>query len=257
MHARSSLNVLVTGAARRVGRGIALHLARHGWGIAVHYGNSEAEASEVVALIRAEGGRAVALQANLEREEEVERLTPRAAEILGPLSCLVNNASAFEPDHAWNATRRSWDLHMMVNLRAPLILTQGFARQLPEGTVGNVINIIDERVWNLTPHFLSYTVSKAALWTLTRTLAPALAPRIRVNALGPGPTLPSVHQTPESFRALCETMPLQRGTNPEEIGRAIRFLLEAPAVTGQMIALDGGQHLGWLLPQQDEEMARS
>ena len=257
MDARTSPNVLVTGAAKRIGRGVALDLARHGWGVAVHYGNSEVEANEVVAAIHASGGRAVALQADLEREDEVEGLTQRAAEMLGPLSCLVNNASVFAPDHALDSTRRSWDLHMAVNLRAPLVLAQSFARQLPRGTLGNVINVIDERVWNLTPYFLSYTVSKAALWTMTRTLALALAPRIRVNAVGPGPTLPSVHQTPESFQALCETMPLRRGTSPDEIALAIRFLLAAPAVTGQMIALDGGQHLGWLLPEQDAEMARS
>jgi NAD(P)-dependent dehydrogenase (short-subunit alcohol dehydrogenase family) len=257
MDARSSSNVLVTGAAKRIGRGVALDLARHGWGVAIHYGNSEVEADEVVAAIRAFGGRAVAVQGKLEREEEVQSLAQRAAEMLGPLSCLVNNASVFEPDHALDATRRSWDLHMAVNVRAPLILTQSFARQLPQGTSGNVINILDERVWNLTPHFLSYTVSKAALWTLTRTLASALAPRIRVNAIGPGPTLPSIHQTPEAFQALCDTMPLRRGTSPDEIGRAIRFLLDAPAVTGQMIALDAGQHFGWMLPEQDAEMARS
>jgi NAD(P)-dependent dehydrogenase (short-subunit alcohol dehydrogenase family) len=248
---------LVTGAAKRVGRAIALDLARHGWGVAVHYGTSEAQAEEVVAAIRAMGGRAAALRADLGREEEVEALVPRAAEALGPVGCLVNNASVFESDEVLDATRESWDFHMAVNLRAPLVLAQRFARQLPPAMPGNVVNIIDERVWRLTPHFLSYTVSKAALWTLTRTLALALAPRVRVNAIGPGPTLPSIHQSRESFQRLCGTMPLQRGTKPEEIGRAIRFLLEAPALTGQMIALDGGQHLGWLLPGQDAEMARS
>ncbi len=250
-------NALVTGAAKRIGRGIALDLARHGWGVAVHCRDSREAANELVSTILASGGRAVAVQADLEREEEVERLAPQAAERLGPLSCLVNNASVFEPDEALDATRRSWDLHMEVNLRAPFVLTQHFALQLPRGVVGNVVNIIDERVWRLTPHFLSYTVSKAALWALTRTLALALAPRVRVNAIGPGPTLPSIHQTRESFQNLCGTMPLRRGTSPDEIGRAVRFLLEAPAVTGQMIALDGGQHLGWLLPEQDAEMARS
>jgi NAD(P)-dependent dehydrogenase (short-subunit alcohol dehydrogenase family) len=250
-------NVLVTGAAKRVGRGIALHLARHGWGVAVHYGTSKVSAGQVVAEIEAMGGRAVAVQADLGREEEAEALVPRAAEMLGSLTCLVNNASVFEPDEALDVTRRSWDFHMAINLRAPFVLTQCFARYLSSGLDGNVVNMIDERVWDLTPHFMSYTVSKAALWTLTRTLALALAPRIRVNAIGPGPVLPSIHQTRESFQRLCETMPLRRGTTPDEIGRAIRFLLDAPAVTGQMIALDGGQHLGWLLPEQDVEIAQS
>lgn len=248
---------LVTGAARRVGRAIALDLASRGWAVAIHYRNSAAEAQDAVARIRAQGGRAVALRADLAREEEVEPLVPRAAEALGPLGCLVNNASSFERDGALDATRASWDLHMESNLRAPFVLIQHFARQLESGAEGNVINIVDERVWNLTPHFVSYTLSKAALWALTRTLALALAPAIRVNAIGPGPTLASVHQSAESFGRQCATMPLQRGTTPEEICRAVRFILEAPAMTGQMIALDGGKHLGWLLPGQDDELAAS
>ena len=134
---------------------------------------------------------------------------------------------------------------MEVNLRAPLVLTRAFAEQLPDGVEGNVINVIDQRVWNLTPHFTSYTVSKAALWTLTRTLALALAPRIRVNAVGPGPTLPSARQTEEQFRRQWSSLPLMRRVAPEEICEAVRFIIDAPSVTGQMIAVDGGQHLGW------------
>jgi NAD(P)-dependent dehydrogenase (short-subunit alcohol dehydrogenase family) len=249
--------VLVTGAARRVGRAIALDLGKAGWRVAVHYCSSAAEAAEVVDAIRAEGGRAAAVSADLGKEEEVGTLVDRAAAAVGPLTCLVNNASIFEADDIETVSRTSWERHLAINLRAPLVLIQAFARQLPAGSGGNVVNIIDERVWNLTPHFLSYTVSKAGLWTLTQTLATALAPRIRINAIGPGPVLPSHYQTRESFERLCRSMPLRRGTSPAEIAGAVRFLIGTASLTGQMIALDGGQHLGWLLPDQDAEMAAS
>ena len=243
-----SKSALVTGAARRIGRAIALDLARHGWAVAVHHHRSADEAREVVAAIEAGGGRAALLRADLTREEEVQALVPKAAEALGPLSCLVNNASAFELDLADNATRASWDLHLETNLRAPFVLTQAFARQLPADLPGNVVNLLDQRVWNLTPYFVSYTVSKTGLWTLTRTLALALAPRIRVNAIGPGPALRSARQSVADFQRQCEMTPLKRGTTPEEICDAVRFILGAPALTGQMIVLDGGQHLGMKLP---------
>jgi NAD(P)-dependent dehydrogenase (short-subunit alcohol dehydrogenase family) len=170
---------------------------------------------------------------------------PRAVAALGPLGCLVNNASSFENDAVATATRASWDEHIEVNLRAPLVLMQGFAAQLPEAASGAIINMLDQRVWSLTPYFVSYTVSKAGLWTLTQTMALALAPRIRVNGIGPGPTLPSPRQSEEQFARQCAAVPLRRGTSPEEIAAAVRFILAAPAMTGQMIALDGGQHLGW------------
>ncbi|HTO80980.1 MAG TPA: SDR family oxidoreductase [Methylomirabilota bacterium] len=236
---------LVTGAAQRIGKAIALDLAKAGWAVAVHYHRSDADAAAVVDAIRTLGGAAVALPADLSRESEVETLVPRAGAALGPLTCLVNNAALFELDTAATATRASWDAHIETNLRAPLVLAQAFARQLPAGAAGNIINMLDQRVWNLTPYFLSYTVAKSGLWTLTRTLALALAPRIRVNGIGPGPTLPSPRQSDAQFAEQSKSVPLGRGTTPEEICSAVRFLLDAPAVTGQMIALDGGQHLGW------------
>ena len=239
---------LVTGAARRIGRAIALDLARHGWAVAVHCNRSEAEAREVVGLIEQGGGRATLVQADLAREAEVETLVPRATEALGPLTCLVNNASTFELDLADTVTRASWDAHLETNLRAPFLLMQAFARQLPVDQAGNVINLLDQRVWNLPPYFVSYTVSKTGLWTLTRSLALALAPRIRVNAIGPGPALKSPRQTEADFTRQCEMTPLKRGTTPEEICDAVRFILGSPALTGQMIVLDGGQHLGMKLP---------
>ncbi len=239
---------LVTGAAKRIGRAIALDLAAHGWDVAVHYHSSEADALDAVRAVEALGRRATALKADLGREAETGTLVGRAVAALGPLTLLVNNASTFESD-GWNTVdRASWDLHVETNLRAPFVLTQAFARQLPDGDEGNVINLLDQRVWNPTPAFMSYTVSKLGLWGLTQTLALALAPRIRVNGIGPGPAMPNIRQTQAHFDEQCASMPLKRGTTPEEICRTLRFILDAPAMTGQMIALDGGQHLGWAPP---------
>lgn len=240
---------LVTGAARRIGRAIALELARDGWSVAVHYNSSAAEAEETAAVITDGGGKAVALQADLAVESETESLLPRAVEALGPLGCLVNSASTFELDLADGVTRRSWDLHMEPNLRAPFVLSQAFARAMPDDQGGAIVNLLDQRVWNLTPFFVSYSLAKCGLWTLTRTLALAFAPRIRVNGIGPGPTLPSPRQSQAQFDRQCARMPLGRGTTPEEIAAAVRFILAAKAMTGQMIALDGGQHLGWAQPE--------
>ncbi len=241
---------LVTGAGRRIGRAIALDLARHGWAVALHYNRSERDADVLARDIEDADGRVVTLKADLAIERESAALVPRAAEALGPLGCLVNNASVFTHDDIETASRDSWDSHIEANLRAPLVLTQAFARALPGPRGGVVVNLLDQRVWNLTPHFLSYTVSKTALWTLTRTLALALAPRIRVNAIGPGPVLPSARQSQAQFDAQCASLPLGRGATPEEIADGVRFLVSARSMTGQMIALDGGQHLAWAQPGQ-------
>lgn len=241
---------LVTGAGKRIGRAVALDLAAHGWAVGVHYHRSADDAEEVVRAIEGQGGRAVALHADLMDEPAVHTLVDRAAERLGPLTLLVNNASAFERDEAATVTRDSWDRHMEANLRAPFVLIQDFARRLPAGEHGLVVNMLDQRVWNLTPHFISYTLSKAGLWTLTRTLAQALAPRVRVNAIGPGPTLRNERQTEDHFAQQAAAVPMQRSTAPSEICAAIRFLIDAPAVTGQMIALDGGEHMGWAQPSR-------
>ncbi|MGE0257817.1 MAG: SDR family oxidoreductase [Alphaproteobacteria bacterium] len=236
---------LVTGAARRIGRALALGLAEAGYGVAVHHHSSHDAAQALVAEIGRGGGKAVALAADLADEAAVRKLLPAAAAVLGPIGVLVNNASIFENDTVATATRESWDAHLAVNLRAPFVLIQDYAASLPGDSGGVVVNLLDERVWNLTPYFVSYTVSKMGLWTLTRTMALALAPRIRVNAIGPGPTLPNARQTPAQFLDRCNNMPLRRGTSPREIAAAMRFILDAPAMTGQMIALDGGEHLGW------------
>jgi NAD(P)-dependent dehydrogenase (short-subunit alcohol dehydrogenase family) len=241
---------LVTGAGQRIGRACALALAEAGFALAVHYNSSGKAAEKVAAEIRDKGGKAVAIAADLTDEGSVLSLLPRAAAELGPVGVLVNNASVFEGDTIATVTRDSWERHLAVNLRAPFVLMQEFARHLPTEAGGLIVNLLDERVWNLTPYFVSYTLSKAGLWTLTQTMALALAPRIRVNGIGPGPTLPSPRQSHEQFLQQCRSTPLRRGTAPEEIAAALRFLLAAPAMTGQMIALDGGQHLGWAQPRQ-------
>lgn len=241
---------LVTGAGKRLGRAMSLALGRAGWAVALHYHRSRDEAIETADEIKREGGKAALLQADLAREAEVATLVPRAAEALGPLTLLINNASVFEMDQASTATRASWDAHMETNLRAPLVLSQAFAEQLPGNAQGNIVNMLDQRVWKLTPYFMSYTVSKMGLWTLTRTLALALAPRIRVNGIGPGPALPSARQTDQQFATHCEALPLKHGTTPDEIAATLMFILAAPSMTGQMIALDGGEHLAWQLPHK-------
>jgi NAD(P)-dependent dehydrogenase (short-subunit alcohol dehydrogenase family) len=237
--------VLITGAARRIGRTIALDLASQGWAVAVHYRNSEAEAESLVADIVESGGRAAALRADLAKPDEVIRLVPDCSRILGAPVCLINNASEFQIDTVATVTVESWHTHLDINLKAPVFLAQALAENLPLGAVGNVINIIDQRVWKLTPDFFSYTISKAGLWTATRTLAQALAPRVRVNAIGPGPVLQSIHQTGTDFAEEVRSTLLKRGPTSEEIAATVRFILAAPAMTGQMIALDGGQHLTW------------
>ncbi|GAB5470018.1 MAG: SDR family oxidoreductase [Rhodospirillales bacterium] len=234
---------VITGAARRIGRALALDLAQQGYAVAVHYNSSGREAQALVTEIREQGGKAVALAADLSRESEASSLIVRALAALGPIGLLVNNASIFDYDDIATVDRQSWDAHLEPNLRAPLVLTQGFVEALPVGDGGLVVNMIDARVLNPTPRYLSYTVSKAALWSLTQSLAQALAPRVRVNAIGPGPVLPPDGQTEAQFEARCQRLPLRRPADLAEICGALRFLLAAKSVTGQMLALDGGDHL--------------
>lgn len=236
---------LVTGAALRLGRAIALDLATLGWRIGVHYQTSNTEAESLVEEIDRLGSKALALPADLTSEAQLRGLVQSCAEELGPPTCLINNAARFEWDSIDTLDWAGWQAELDVNLRAPIFLIQEFARTLPEDGSGCVINMIDQRVWRLTPDFFSYTIAKSALWTATRTLAQALAPRIRVNAIGPGPVLPSLRQSQEDFERECRAAPLGRAATVEEVCRAVRFLLDSPSVTGQMIALDSGQHLAW------------
>jgi NAD(P)-dependent dehydrogenase (short-subunit alcohol dehydrogenase family) len=251
------MTALVTGAGRRLGRAMALYLARRGHDVAVHYATSAEEAEAVAEEIRAMGRRAVALQADILVEAEVEALVPRAVAALGPLTVLVNNASIFEHDLIQTATRESWDRHMESNLRAPYVLTQAFARQCPPAVPdaageplaqGLVVNMLDQRIHKLTPEFSTYTLAKMGLWALTRTAAQGLAPHVRVNGIGPGPTLQGGRQSAEQFARQRAATVLGRGASPEGITAALGFFLDSPAVTGQMIAVDGGQHLAWETP---------
>ncbi len=237
--------VLLTGSSQRLGKAMALAMAADGWSVAVHYHSSVEQAEITVAEIKSLGVRAEAFCCDLSQEGETSRLLGRVNRHLGIVSCLVNNAAHFELDRIDSMTRNSWDRHIETNLRAPLVLSQSFARQLPDKAKGLIVNMIDQRVWNLTPHFLSYTVAKAGLWTLTQTLAQALGPDIRVNAIGPGFTLPAPNQSQEHFDNRWKKTPLQRSATPEDIIGALRYILSADAMTGQMVALDGGQHLGW------------
>lgn len=235
--------VLITGAARRIGRALALDLSQAGWTIAVHYRKSASEADRLAEEIKAKGGRAKSFQADLVDPAAPRALVADVVGAFGPPTVLINNASEFLPDTIQNLDDGTWDVHLGINLKAPVFLAQAIAAGLPDGCEGNIINIIDQRVWNLTPEFFSYTISKAGLWTATRTLAQALAPRIRVNAIGPGPVLRSIHQTDDDFAREAQSTLLKRGASTDEIASAVRFILATPSLTGQMIALDGGQHL--------------
>jgi NAD(P)-dependent dehydrogenase (short-subunit alcohol dehydrogenase family) len=253
MTTQNSKTALVTGASQRIGRAIAISMAADGWQIAVHYNTSAADANKVVQEISEAGGKAIAVPADLADETAVSALIPDIGQQLGPVSAVINNASIFEEDTVETATKHSWDSHMAINLRAPFLLTQGLAENRPKNEKANIINIVDQRVKNLTPYFSSYTLSKSALWTLTQTSAAALAPDIRVNAIGPGPTLPSVRQSQEQFDRQVALTPLQAQVDPEEICQAVRFILATPSMTGQLLALDSGQHLGWAQPGQPSQ----
>ncbi len=244
---------LVTGGAVRIGRAIGLRLAREGYDIALHVRRPGPAAEAALADIAAAGGRATVLPAELADAGEVERLIPAAVAALGPLGLLVNNASEFHPDTVETLDLALWDRHMAANLRAPVQLARAFAAQLPEGARGSVVNLIDQRVLKPTPACFSYSVSKEALWAATRMMAQALAPRVRVNAVGPGPTLANRRQEGDAFARQSASVLLGRGPSPEEIADAVAYLARASSVTGQMIAVDGGQHLAWRTPDVEDD----
>ncbi len=249
---------LVTGAGTRLGRAMATYLATRGFAVAVHYNTSADAANAVVADLTRDGHTVVSIQADLLSESQTQTLLPNAAKMLGlPITCLVNNASIFEYDNIETATRTTWDRHMESNLRAPFVLTQALAAQAPDAgqdgvgePVANalVVNMIDQRVRKLTPEFMTYTLAKMGLWAFTQTAAQALAPRVRVNAIGPGPTLKGARQSQAHFDAQRQATVLQRGANAQDITAALGYFLDAPAVTGQLLCVDGGQHLAWKTP---------
>lgn len=248
---RSARTVLITGAARRIGRVLALDFASRGWNVGVHVRTPDADSRSLAEQIRETGSAAAILTADLADAEAAQRLVPACTEALGSPCCLINSASLFRYDEIGTLTVAQWDEQFAVNLRAPVFLAKAFAEGSAPATPSNIINIIDQRVWKPTPNFFSYAASKSALWAVTRTLAQALAPAIRVNAIAPGPVLASAHQTAEEFDRQRKAVLLGRGTSPEEIAQAVQFILDAPAMTGQMLALDGGQHLAWRTPDVD------
>ena len=252
------MRALVTGAGARLGQAMALYLGGRGYDVAVHYASSDDGAQDTVNQIKAMGRNAIALQADLLDEDAAQALVQRAVDgLAGPLTCLINNASIFEYDTVDNATRKSWDRHMESNLRAPFVLTQNFAKQAPKAVVDDagepiaqamVLNMLDQRIHKLTPEFMTYTIAKMGLWALTQTTAQGLAPHVRVNGIGPGPTLQGHRQSAGHFAQQRAATVLERGANPKDITAALGYFLDAGAVTGQMISVDGGQHLAWQTP---------
>lgn len=238
---------LVTGGARRIGRGLCLAAARAGYDVAVHVRENPADADDLLKQIKDLGRQAAVVSGDL-GEPHVGRILGAAVNALGPVTLLVNNASRFEPDDLLTLTAESFDRHMAANLKAPVFLMQAFAKALPKDADGLIVNIVDQRVLRPNPLFYSYALSKAALWAATLTAAQALAPRIRVNAIGPGPTLASTHQSPADFAAEAAAVPLEKAASPDDIAAALAYLIDARSVTGQMLTVDGGQHLAWKTP---------
>jgi len=236
---------LVTGGAARIGGAIVGDLAQDGWAVAIHYNSSRAPAEAIAGAIRAAGGRATAIGADLADAEAVAGLLPEAEAALGPVTMVVNNAATFLRDELGHLDRGTWDTQFAVNLAAPVFLAEALAARLPPGLEGHVVNVLDQRVLKPIPVYVSYQLAKSALHTATRTLAQALAPRVRVNGIAPGPTLPHARSNDEEFSHETRHVPLQRGAELAEFGRTVRFLVENRSITGQTIALDGGQHLAW------------
>ncbi len=249
--ASAPLVALVTGGARRIGRAIVEDLAAHGWAIAIHYNRSHEEAARVAAGIQSAGGRAALVTGDFADFQCLKGIVAQAAEALGAPTLLINNASIFENDAVGALDRDLWERQLSVNLAAPVFLAEAFAARVPDGVEGNVVNLLDQRIWRPTPDHFSYQISKSALFTATETLAQALAPRIRVNAIAPGPVLPSAHSSEEHFRRLTQRILLRRPPHLADFGRTVRYLVETRSITGQVIALDGGQHLGERTPDVD------
>jgi NAD(P)-dependent dehydrogenase (short-subunit alcohol dehydrogenase family) len=243
-HPSPKPSVLVTGGSKRVGAQICRYLAELGWRVIIHHHNSADDADALAVEI---GGASV-LTADLSDPHQATQLVDEAFACAPGLKAIINNAAIFQQDEWHNFSVNLWQNHMAVNALAPTAMACRFAQRLPRQSTGSVVNIIDQRVWRLNPEFLSYTASKATLWSTTQMLAQALAPRVRVNAVGPGPTLQSVHQDSRVFEAEAQLTPLQHAVSPSEIAEAVAYLLHAKSVTGQMIAVDSGQHLAWETP---------
>ena len=237
--------VLITGGSQRIGAVISDRLAREGWNVIIHYNKSKKKAFNLKKNLSTYKINCCCIKADLSKELELKKLFKNAKKEMGVITCLINNASTFELDNLENIKKKKWDYHLNTNLWAPIFLIQQFIKNLPKNINGNIINVVDQRVINLTPFFTTYTITKSALWTLTQTTALALAPKIRVNAIGHGPTLPSKRQTNNKFKRQYMKVPLKKSVNPNEIAEAVLFILKSKSLTGQLINIDSGQHLGW------------
>ena len=245
-------NLLITGAATRVGKAIALHFAEKGWNIALHYFRSSSKAKELKKIIEQNWVKVALIKADLKNSKQVEKIVPLAKKKLGAIDCLINNAALFEKDDISNFTTKSWNDHFNINLLAPTILTKQFAKQASKKTVSNIINIIDQRIFNLTPFFMSYTISKSGLQTLTQTMAMRLGPNIKVNAIAPGPTIKSKRQTDRHFRNQVKSTLLKKSVRLEDICDTVEFLINNNSITGQIVAVDSGQNLSWNRKNEEE-----
>ncbi|MAI02852.1 MAG: short chain dehydrogenase [Rickettsiales bacterium] len=245
MKKKYSKTVFITGAAKRIGAKIATYLASLGFNVIVHYYKSETSAKKLCTSINKNKEMAYCVKADLLNNKELKKAFLKGINKFGKIDCLINNASIFEYDNLKTLKNSTWNSHITANLSAPLFLSKLFYEFLPKNTKGDIINIIDQRVLNITPHFLSYTIAKSGLWTLTKSLALELAPNIKVNAIGPGPVIKSKFQSEKEFLNQCKKMPLKIGSNPLEIAKTVEFILSIQSMTGQIITLDGGQHLGW------------
>ncbi len=245
-------NLLITGAATRVGKAIALHFAKKGWNIALHYFTSSTKAKKLKKIIEQNSVKVILIKADLKNANQVKKIIPLAKKQLGTIDCLVNNAALFEKDDIYNFTNKSWYDHININLLAPAILTQQFAKQVSKKEISNIINIIDQRVFKLTPIFMSYTLSKSALYTLTKTMAMRLGPNIKVNGIAPGPTLKSKRQSTKHFNKQAKSTLLQKSVSPEDICDTVDFLINNNSISGQVVAVDSGQNLTWNINNEKE-----
>ena len=236
---------LVTGGSERIGKAICECIAKGGWNVIIHYNKSKINALNLNKKLISYNVKSCCIKADLSKDLELKNLFINAKKKMGNINCLINNASTFELDSIHNIEKKKWDYHLNTNIWAPIFLIKQFVKNIPNKTSGNIINIVDQRVVNLTPFFTTYTITKSMLWTLTQTLALALAPKIKVNAIGPGPTFPSKRQTNKEFINQYKKTPLKKAIDPKEIARAVLFILNSGSLTGQLINIDSGQHLGW------------
>ncbi len=238
-------NLLITGAATRVGKAIAIHFAERGWNIALHYFRSSSKAKKLKKILEKNWVKVILIKADLKNPKQVEKIIPFVKKKLGNIECLINNAALFEKDDIKNFNLKSWNDHLNINLLAPTILIKQFSKQVPKKSVSNIINIIDQRIFNLTPFFMSYTISKSALQTLTKTMAMRLGPNIKVNGIAPGPTIKSKRQSDRHFRNQVKSTLLKKTVRLKDICESVEFLINNNSVTGQIIAVDSGQNLSW------------